>query len=53
MEKKKIYIFSTNLDGLDMFGIPPLSQLLKYRVIITTIMASTYLALGKMSQTFT
>lgn len=41
------------MDGLDMFGIPPLSELLKFRVIICTLMASTYLILGKMSQTFT
>jgi hypothetical protein len=47
-----IPLISKTTDNLDMFGIPPVKTLLKYQVIICTMMASTYLILGRMSTQF-
>ncbi|KAL3068467.1 hypothetical protein niasHT_030758 [Heterodera trifolii] len=41
-----------NTEMVDQFGIPPAKELMNYRIIVSTLLCSTYLALGGMKQQF-
>lgn len=45
--------FSQNREKIDQFGIPPFSQLVKFRVTICTLTSSIYLYLGGLREKFT
>ncbi|KAI3413943.1 Helicase MOV-10 [Globodera pallida] len=49
---KDIVFMKPNNEMVNQFGIPPVKELMQYRIVVCTLLCSTYLALGGMKDQF-